>query len=151
MITYTLQFCKVIIFYIKSYKSVISKSLYAIKMITLNYSFCSHKQNLKRLEHQREEKAIKKKKFKILIDKHKNIMLWCIIEYVYMKTALPPATLYAYITEYEKSLKGLVNNWLTVDNDKVVTDICDVPITTLETLPLNEARLFQRHLQGEGI
>ncbi|HDR4441403.1 TPA: hypothetical protein QCQ44_005759 [Bacillus cereus] len=68
-----------------------------------------------------------------------------------MKIALPPATLYAYITEYEKSLKGLVNNRLTVDNGKVVTDICDVPITTLETLPLNEARLFQRHLQGEGI
>ena len=26
-----------------------------------------------------------------------------------------------------------------------------MPITTLETLPLNEARSFQRYLQGEGI
>ncbi|WP_255285286.1 site-specific integrase, partial [Bacillus cereus] len=74
-----------------------------------------------------------------------------IIEYAEMKTALSPATLYAYITEYEKFLKWLVNNRLAVDNGKVVTDICDVPITTLETLPLNEVRSFQRYLQGEGI
>ncbi|MEE6185185.1 tyrosine recombinase XerS [Bacillus pretiosus] len=92
-----------------------------------------------------------KEKFKILVDKHKNKMPWYIIEYTEMKTALYPATLYAYITEYEKFLKWLVSNRLAVDNGKVVTNICDVPITTLETLPLNEAGSFQRYLQGEGI
>ncbi|PGL80365.1 tyrosine recombinase XerS [Bacillus thuringiensis] len=92
-----------------------------------------------------------KEKFKILIDKHKSKMPWYIIEYAEMKTALSPATLYAYITEFEKFLKWLISNRLAVENGKVVTNICNVPISTLENLPLNEARTFQRYLQGEGI
>lgn len=35
----------------KNHKNIISKSLYTTKMIPLNYSFCIHKKDLKRLEH----------------------------------------------------------------------------------------------------
>lgn len=59
--------------------------------------------------------------------------------------------MYAYITEFEKFLNWLISNRLAVENVKVVSNICGVPITTLENLPLNEARTFQRYLQGEGI
>ncbi len=74
-----------------------------------------------------------------------------VVPHLEEKTHLSPATLYAYTTEFEKFLTWLIDNSLAVDIGKVVTKICDVLITILETLPLNDVKPFQRYLQGEGI
>lgn len=92
-----------------------------------------------------------KERFKALVEKHKNNMPWYVIEYLEMKTALSPATLYAYITEFEKFFKWIILKRLAVVNGNVVTNITDIPIETLQTLPLNDINRFHMYLQGEGI
>lgn len=92
-----------------------------------------------------------KERFKALIERHKERMPWYIIEYLEMKTHLSPATLYAYITEYDKFLNWLIQKRLAVANGAVVTNIYDVPIETLESLSKNDVLRFEKHLQGEGI
>ncbi|MEH7459812.1 tyrosine recombinase XerS [Bacillus sp. JJ1127] len=92
-----------------------------------------------------------KERFKALIEKHKNNMPWYVIEYLEMKTILSPATLYGYITEYEKFFKWMIQKRLAVANGTVVTNICDIPIESLETLPLNEVNRFHMYLKGEEI
>lgn len=92
-----------------------------------------------------------KERFKALVEKHKNNMPWYVIEYLEMKTALSPATLYAYITEFEKFFRWIILKRLAVVMGNVVTNITDIPIETLQTLPLNDVNRFHMYLQGEGI
>lgn len=92
-----------------------------------------------------------KERFKALVEKHKDNMPWYVIEYLEMKTILSPATLYGYITEYEKFFKWMIQKRLAVANGNVVTNICDIPIEALETLPLNEVNRFHMYLKGEEI
>ena len=92
-----------------------------------------------------------KERFKSLVEKHKKNMPWYVVEYIEMKAMLSPATLYGYITEFEKFFKWMIEKRIAVINGNVATEIHEIPIELLESLPLNEVNRFHMYLKSEGI
>ncbi len=74
------------------------------------------------------------------VERHKEKMPWYIIEYIEEKTNLSPATLYGYLIEYEIFLQWLISSRLVTTDGEVVTKMHEVPIETLEHLPLKQVK-----------
>ncbi|MFD0770015.1 tyrosine recombinase XerS [Bacillus sp. CGMCC 1.60114] len=91
-----------------------------------------------------------KQVFQNRVEQHKEKMPWYIIEYIEEKTNLSPATLYGYIIEYEIFLKWLIDSRLAVVDGEVVKEIHEVPIETLGTLPLKQAKRYKSYLERQG-
>lgn len=91
-----------------------------------------------------------KQAYQARVERHKEKMPWFIIKYIEEKMNLSPATLYAYIIDYEIFLQWLISSRLAVANGKVVTIIHEVPIETLEHLPLKQVKKFKRYLERKG-
>lgn len=91
-----------------------------------------------------------KQVFQKRVEEHKKKMPWYIIEYIEEKTNLSPATLYGYIIEYEIFLQWLIDSRLATINGEVVKEIYEVPIETLESLPLKQAKRFKNYLERQG-
>ncbi|EXY05449.1 MULTISPECIES: tyrosine recombinase XerS [Bacillus cereus group] len=93
-----------------------------------------------------------KQVYKARVERHKEKMPWYIIEYIEEKTNLSPATLYGYLIEYEMFLHWLISSRLVFVNGEVVTvtKLHEVPIETLEHLPLKQVKRFKSYLERQG-
>ncbi|MED2729791.1 tyrosine recombinase XerS, partial [Bacillus thuringiensis] len=91
-----------------------------------------------------------KQVYQARVERHKEKMPWYIIEYIEEKTNLSPATLYGYLIEYEMFLQWLISSRLATVDGKVVTEIHEVTIETLEHLPLKQVKRFKSYLERQG-
>ncbi|USP55736.1 Tyrosine recombinase XerS (plasmid) [Bacillus thuringiensis] len=86
-----------------------------------------------------------KQLYKSRVERHKEKMPWYIIENIF------PATLYGYLIVYEMFLQWLISSRLVITDGQIVTEIHEIPLETLEDLPLKQVKKFKSHLKRQCI
>lgn len=84
-----------------------------------------------------------KQLYKSRVERHKEKMPWYIIENIF------PATLYRYLIVYEMFLQWLISSRLVITDRQIVTEIHEIPLETLEDLPLKQVKKFKSHLKRQ--